>query len=325
MTAPSALAAQRRLQMDGILVRHPRLETIHESFDLLMEHARNANGGDTLCMPMIAPSQSGKSTIIRSFAAAKNTPEKLAEREIPVLHVTLDANITRKGLAQNILEAISTFGYETGYQRGSETLLLQRVRTYLKAAETRLLVIDEFHHVLRSDNQLVAYVPADEKKLVAAHSVGETVKRFLIGGNTGVVISGIEAAWDPFKANKQLVQRSLPKADLSALDVDDNDDVAIFNKFLASYLVEVERRGIAKNAKSLLQDRPAECIAEVTGGVLGSICNLIKGAVVEMTLDGRDELTTADLAAATDSGFVRMGLRSRNPFSEGLSDRRAGK
>lgn len=325
MSSRSALAAQRRLLMDGIVVRHPRLKSIHESFEVLMEHAKNAAGADTLCMPIIAPSQSGKSTIIRAFAEAKNTPEKLAAREIPVLHVTLDANITRKGLAQNILEAISGFGYETGFQRGSETLLLQRARTYLKAAETRLLVIDEFHHVLRSDNQLVADLPADEKKLVAAHSVGETVKRFLIGGNTAVVVSGIETAWAPFKANSQLVQRSLPKPDLSALDIDDDEDSMIFKRFLTSYLVEVHKLGVADNAKSFLQDTPAQCIAEVSRGVLGSVCNLIKGAVVEMTLDGRDSLEMEDFEAATENGFVRMGLCTRNPFREGLSDRRQGK
>jgi hypothetical protein len=304
------LAAQRRAAMDEIFVEHPRVHDAHTKFEYLIEHGRCKTNGGKLCLPLIADSQSGKTALLEHFAASKNTKEALEQREIPVLHVTLEANTTRKGLAQNILEAIEEFGWETNSHRGSETVLLQRVRLALKNGKVQLLVLDEFHHLVNSDNDNVAL------------SVSETIKRMLIKGVCPIVMSGIDDAKRALK-NKQLLQRALPPILLTPLSATNPADLKLFIEFLAKYAKAMERAGVAKNATILIQKDIPACLLETSHGVLGATCNLLKEAVCIMTYDGRDDLDRTHVAQAAEAALVQTGLHDRNPFLHGFAPLRA--
>ena len=303
------LAAQRRAMLDAIVLDHPAKAEAHEAFQYVIQHARRRDGKGKLCVPLIGPSQSGKSTIIESFAQELNTAEALSNRRIPVLHVTLEANVTRKGLAQNTLEAISEYGFEVA-QTGSESLLHQRVRHFLRLAEVELLVFDEVHHLVNSESKQLAY------------SVGETIKRMLIKGVCPIVLSGVsengEGARRPLE-NKQLQQRAVPTVELRKFSRGNPADIMAFSRFLAGYLQEMERQGIASNATQLTQGDCPACILEVSDGVLGATCNLLKEVVRVMTYDGRNDIEHSDLIKATDQMFVRTGLANTNPFLSGPS------
>lgn len=303
----NALAAQRRALMDGIVILNPRLREAHNKFEFLMEHGRCKANREKLCLPLIAKTQSGKSTIIQSFAMLKNTKEALERRQIPVLHVTLEANTTRKGLAHNILEAIEEYGWQAAAslsRKGNETILLQRVRNALRLAQVELLVLDEFHHLVHSDRDNVAF------------SVGETIKRMLIKGVCPIVMSGIEDARRIFTKNRQLLYRAHSPVALAPLTMTNPADQKLFLEFITGYLKALEKRRVARNATNLLQGDVPICIHEVSQGVLGAACNLIKSAVEIMTYAQRDEITRDDLVAANDEA-ISLGLYDRNPFLHG--------
>ena len=61
---------------------------------------------------------------------------------------------------------------------------------------------------------------------------------------------------------------------------------------------------------------PPPGIHEVSQGVLGAACNLIKAAIVGAVEAGRDHLAQDDFITATDRYFVGLGLYHRNPFRE---------
>lgn len=302
----NALAAKRRALMDETIIDTPRASEAFEKMEYLIEHGRQKPNGGKMCLPIFAKSQSGKSTLLESFAARKNDVPNVPERAIPVLLVTLEANATRKTLAQNILEAIGDHGWETGPQSGTETILFQRVRKLLKFANTELLVVDESHELVHSENEKVAY------------SVGETFKRMLIKGVCPIVLSGIEKGRRIFQ-NEQLLQRSLPPVELAPLKAENPSDLTLFFGFLAKYLKAIEAKGVADNATALLDREIAACFLEVSGGVLGVACNLLKEAVRIMTYEGRDDLERAYLVRATDDLFVKTNLYDRNPFREGYA------
>ncbi len=300
------VAARIRADLDAIVIENPRASAAHGVFDYLIEHSERYSTGGKRCVLMTGPTQSGKSTIIESYAARLNTPDLREKRQIPVLHVVLEANISRKGLAQNILEALEELGIQAGTSSGSETILLRRVRAYLKAAGVKLLVLDEFQHVVHSDNDRVA------------NSVGETIKRMLIKGVCPIVMCGIRGAERPFKTNSQLAQRAEPAIALSPIEACDPADAEFYMEFLASYLLQVEDVAGIENATSLLNDTTPSMIVEVANGVLGAACNLIKGAVTLAVRDGRYHITGDDLALATDRYFIADGLCFRNPFRDGF-------
>lgn len=305
------LAAIRRAKMEGIFISTPRTAEAHDRFQYLMDHAE-VSSTTKLCVLLVAPSQSGKTRVIQTFVDKMNTPTLLDLRRIPVLHVTLHAEVTRKGLAQDILIALQEYGFETGAMKGSEAELWERVYRYLAAAGVKLLVLDEIHHVKTASHAM-------------ARSVGECIKHALLKGPCPIVLSGIHSAELPFRANEQLQQRAIPAIELRPFQASVPSDLKLFIKFLAAYLVELEKAEIATNATTLVEGDVPSCVLEVSGGILGAACRLIIEAVTVMTLAGRNALSRGDLIRATDDAFIRSGLSTRNPFVAGLDPIGAGR
>jgi hypothetical protein len=307
MTNSLAEATQRVGAADRILVEHPRVREANETFDKMRAYAAQQSSRGTSGFLMVAPPQTGKSTIIHAYSTKLNTEEALREGRIPALVVTLQANQTRKGLAQDILKGFEKHELETGWKSGTEATLLDRAQTYIRKKRTEIVFLDEFHHLVHSDNKSVAV------------SVAETIKWLLIEAVVPVVMSGIEDAWKPIRANPQLAMRCERPLEMKRLDVTDAADRKLFAGFLARYLVEFETRKIAPNATRLLQiPGIPDMIQTVSAGVLGRACNLLKEALFLAVLDGRDEIDPGDLAVATERKFVSMGIVDRNPFTDGL-------
>ena len=175
--------------MENIFIATPRTREAHQKFHMLIDHAA-VSQRNKMCVLLVAPSQSGKTKVIETFVDAMNTADLLTRRKIPVLHVTLHAQVTRKGLAQDILLALQSHGYETGAAKGGEQELWARVFRYLTVADVRLLVLDEVQHVKTSS-------------VAMAHSVGDMIKGALNNGPCPIVLSGIQTAELPFKVNTQ--------------------------------------------------------------------------------------------------------------------------
>lgn len=307
MTAfdPRLSAAACRAMMDGIVVGHPRMKAAHDTFDYLVEHAELQPDREKRCVALIAPSQSGKTTIIDSYINRLNTPEAIERGDIPALKVTLQANINRRQFAQEILAAFERFGCDALVETGTETQLLRRAAKYLQLRRVRILFIDEFHHVVHSDNRKVVI------------SLSETVKTLLITGNCPIVVAGLRDARRPFDANVQLAHRAEPHLDLSPFDPARTDHGELFSAFLLDYLAKADQLGVADNLLDLMIGDTPACIWEVSRGVLGAACNLIKEAVHMAAVAQRRSVLREDLARATDNA-IRNQLYDRNPFTEGL-------
>lgn len=304
MTAnsPAPSAAARRAAMDNIVIKNPRFLVAHAKFDYLIEHA--SFGEAKRCMALIAPSQSGKTTIIDSYVDRLNTPEALSDGEIPALKVTLQANITRRQFAQDILSAFERFGCNALVETGTEAQLLRRAISYLAARKVRILFLDEFHHLVHSDNRRVVM------------SVSETVKHLLITGSCPIVVAGLKDARKPFDANRQLAHRAEAHIDLNPLDPQREEDRVLFRQFLSDYLVKCDQLGVADGLPELMQGDIPACIWEASQGVMGAVCNLIKASVQFASSQGRRRVERADLSEAAD-GLVRNRLYDRNPFRDG--------
>lgn len=295
-----------RAAMDAVVVDNPRAEQAHDRFRYLIAHGKAQGEGPKRGQLLVGPSQSGKSTIINTFADAMNTPDRLEAGEIPVLNVILRANISTKGLAQNILEKMAKHGFYTGAYSGSENELSERAYKSLKEAKVELLVLDEIHHLNNIEKQKSAW------------AVGEMIKLFLIDGCCPVVLSGIETAKTPFLENRQLSQRSEAALELQKLDIGRADDRTLFAQFMADYLPAVQKASGVGRLVTLLDRETITSLHKVTDGVLGAACNLIKAAAVNALLAQRQQLEAEDLARAVEDGFILTEIYAgRNPFDLG--------
>lgn len=294
-------AGQCRSQLDEIVIDTPRYQELVTKLNILMAHAEARHDEPKRCVLLVGPSQSGKSTMIKSFAKSLNTADALARHEIPVLHVTLMANITRKQAMKNILSAFEKYGYEDVSKDGDEAELTIRVCKYLRTGRIKLLVLDEFHHVVHSESNKIA------------HSVGEAIKWLLIEGACPILMAGTVEAQKPFASNKQLAKRAEPPIVLAPLDLKNPNDHEVYLKFLSRFVIQVERTGWAINARTLFMPEYAGPIHQASGGVLGDACNLIKAAIQNAAGEGRDSVGISDLAKAND-GMISLGLCSENYF-----------
>lgn len=235
-------AARRIARADALTIGNPRAERAHQTFDMMRAQREQGSDRGLRGFLIVGPTQSGKSKILRTYQERANTAEALEAGRIPVLMVTLTANQTRKGLAQDILRAFEPFGYLAPWKSGSETVLLDRVRAYMQARQVELLILDEFQHLVHSERQEVNI------------SVSETIKWLLIESIVPVVMSGIQDAWRPVRANAQLAHRCEAPLELNPLDPANEADRGLFASFLSSYLYELERGSIAENATHLLHN-----------------------------------------------------------------------
>lgn len=293
-----------RAEMDRVVVDHPRMKLAHDRFNYLMAHGQAAGQAPKRGVLMVGPSQSGKSKIIDTFATQANKPELIADGHIPVLVVTLNANITTKMLAQNILRKLGSYGFFTGPYSGNEDELVARVHSSILAARVGLMVLDEFHHLNHIEKAKKAYV------------VGEMLKVILETGVCPLVLSGIAEAEQPFTENSQLSQRSEPTIRLDRLRSENLADRVLLKEFLEAYLPRIGKVSGVTNMTSLLNANDVARIHEVTDGVLGAACNLIKAIASNALLDGRTRMAVADIVRAVDEGFILTQLSQKgNPFA----------
>ena len=308
MTDLNDEAARRVGLADAIVIPNERAKEAHSAFDYLRLRAHQRSDRGTTGVLMVGPSQTGKSTILHSYRRRLNTPQALEDGRILVLLVTLTANQTRKGLAQDILRAIDAFGYQTVWQKGTENQLLSRVQANIKQHKVELLILDEIQHLVHSDNQKLA------------SSVSDTIKWLLMESVVPVVMSGVEEAWLPFRANLQLQKRCAAPIVMDPLDLAKREDQHLFRSFLVSFMVEVEAQSIIADATGVLtENRVPECIYEASEGVLGQACNLIKDALYLAIRRGSDALSVSDLSEATDRCWVAFDRLRINPFVHGIA------
>lgn len=299
-------AGELRSRADGVVIDNPRALEIRTAIDVLVEHGACQGDGAKRCLLIVGPSQLGKTVVLNDVEGRGNSVDTLKQGLIPVLNVSLRPWVTTKGLVQTILDRVRSFGYSVS-DAGTEAQLIGRMHKLLRAAQTQVLILDEFHHVNNIENQKVAW------------DVGETIKTFLLEGSCPVVMSGIEAAKEPFLRNQQLAQRSEPAIELRPLRADHPDDRALFLTFLRKFLSEIERVSGFINLFSLFEPEAVAAIHEISHGVLGRSCNLLKATMQIAFQERRTYITLDDLARAAQRSFVDLGLHHRNPFEKGLS------
>lgn len=285
-----------------IVIAHPLMRQAHDRLGRMCEQSRSGRFAEGSCMLINGPSQSGKTTICREFQRGRNIESKLEVGIVPVIHLSIPSRITRKGLLQDILLRIEDFGFFTAPSSGTESVLLDRVCKSLRNLQTELLIIDECHHLKRGTR--------DEY----AADVGEMIKSILLRGACSVAMAGVgEAAEAPFSMNEQLALRAEKKLSLNPLRADKAAERKLFFDFLVDYLIALEQRGIINNAEAVANKEIAYAVHEVTGGLLGRVCRLIRHALAEMSERRDSGLSVEDLAAAAEVIAQHTSPRA-NPF-----------
>jgi len=304
-----------RVVFKNMRIQYPRLEAAHAILDDL-RRSRSDVPGEQDFVTCFAPSQAGKSTIIRSYIEkrvvpdcierglfARGTPFRtIVENQHLVLHVTLNDKASKRSVASDILTALG----DPTPARGSGDTLLQRAYDLCRKMGVELIVLDEVQH-------LQGKTPKD---MCEGSSATNTLKVMLIRGLVPFVFMGTDAA-SALLEDKQFSFREAGSLNISELDLRSDEDYDTFQKYCGKTGIYLQEKGLFEERSNFVSSSTVDFLFEVSGGLLGIASRLMMHAAKNAWEKNARQVTVDHLEYATDVWAIRrLGLLNHNPFRE---------
>jgi Bacterial TniB protein len=261
-------------------IGYTRAREIHQKMGYLLIHPKTHRMPNML---LVAPTNNGKTILLQRFFDVHRpviTPET-EQIKIPVLYIQAPFKPDEKMFYINILEALNA-PYNI---REKGLRLYQQVVSILKKVETKILIIDEIHHVLAG-----GYI---------TQRVFLNMIKYLANDLQIVIIaSGIRDALSAINTDKQLANRFEP-ALLPRWKMDEE-----YLRLLSSFEAILPLR----KPSNLTEEAIAMKILSMSGGTIGEISTILKKAAIQ-AITSNKECIDLHLLGKTD--YVAPAGRQR--------------
>jgi hypothetical protein len=276
-------------------ISYPRLDALHREIGHCQQLSQLAE--EPQCMALEGATGTGKTTLVRHYAAAFPRTETATGSRIPVLYVETPSPIRPKWAASAILERLG----DPAADRGTFDAMNARLVKLLGACGVELVILDDFHHVIdRQTDQILAVVSDWLKVLIKNSGVP-----FLVVGIDGKVERIL-------RANDQLSRLFAARETLAPFtwDTADADSVAQFGRFI---LLAEQAVGLPLTTEV---DRAVllGLIYQATGGVVAHVMNLLRYAQLLTLERGATTVALGDLRDAFAKRLARHLAPRPNPF-----------
>jgi hypothetical protein len=306
--------AKTRVNYKQIYIPNPRQKRLFGMLDTLRFEGHHLVGEPQQpALRISAPSFSGKT---RSIIEYKNF---IAERgdhhagEQRVLHVTLQQGQTPKRLWEDVLAAIerdqngmpAVPGADLS-TTGTESILRKRAKRMIRRFGYDLVVLDEFHHILRGDG------------VRTRENISETIAHFIeeVDGVPCVFLG----TWDmlPLFANSAPLRNRVEVFDLDPLSLEVEDEEKTLIGFYLNLDEAIIKRKLIRRSANLLDHDTLDCLQAVSHGIIGVGAIIIRQALCRAVRRGADRIERYDLLGAVNAWAMPMGVIGYNPFEEGV-------
>jgi hypothetical protein len=288
----------------GAFISYPRLDALHREISRCQQLSRLAN--EPQCMALEGATGTGKTTLIRHYAAAFPRTETATGSRIPVLYVETPSPIRPKWAASAMLERLG----DPAADRGTFDAMNARLVKLLGACAVELVILDDFHHVIdRERNRILALVSDWLKVLIKNSGVP-----FLVVGIDGQVERIL-------RANDQLSRLFAARETLEPFtwDTADADSVAQFGRFV----LLAERAIGLPLTTALTRAALLGLIYDATGGVVANVMNLLRYAQLLALERGGSAVELDDLRLAFEKRLAKHLAPRSNPFAAPAGGARA--
>lgn len=262
-------------------------------------YAGALDGGDPRGLAIIGESGTGKSRILK-HTYNKYAPSRDSEgRNVPVLLASVPPKPTVKGLAEHLLEEIG----DPQFGSGSEQVKTARLKKLMRAAGTRLLMLDEFQHFVDQGSRRVQ------------HHVADWMKVIIDGTGVSPIVAGLPYCTDVFETNSQLKRRFQAPAWLPRFDWRNQDHRIEFRRIL----VTIQEQLRPLSMPDLSTDEMGFRMYCATGGLVGRLANLLTEVVTTAVDRNRRKITLADLDQAYRYASFDVPMDLATPFTRKFS------
>ncbi|MDP3273090.1 MAG: ATP-binding protein [Bosea sp. (in: a-proteobacteria)] len=240
---------------------------------------------------LCAPSGAGKTRTIERIMKELND-NALGHK---VLHVPLPPQCAIKAMTAEFLRALGDpLADRVSTAARNTARIVQRVQEL----RFKLIVIDEFQHLLDRDSNRIASASTD------------WLKSMLDRAAVPVMCVGLPETLTILRSNEQLERRMTKVIRMNPMKWDGGEGATEIRYFLR----EFERRlPFLTSASDLQEPRLAYAIFQATGGLVGRVAQLLAEALEASMLrpDGPDCITRQDLAKA----YSGLEFDKPNPFN----------
>jgi hypothetical protein len=239
----------------------------------------------------------GKTTLVRSYAAAFPRYEVQTGSRSPVLYLETPHPITVKGMTSALLDAL---GDPLAF-RGTQPEMNARLQNFLADCEVQLVILDDFHHLIdKQTNRILRDVSEWLKVLIK---------------NTGIVylVVGIEGEVERIlNANKQLSRLFVREYMLPfRWQPHDSDSISDFARLISYVEMVLDVKLTEAEPMPVLLYR----IHLATGGIMSNIMNLFRQARrLQQRRDQEGESLSLALLADAYSQRLQAHVGLDNPF-----------
>ena len=286
--------------IDNTLVPH----TAFRAASLKLEQCYSSAEGSSepISVAIVGESRTGKTRVLEEFAVKHPSERGREGLHVPILRAKVPAKPTVKGLVEVLLRGLK----DPRADKGTEQARTARLMELFVAAETRVVMIDEFQHFY------------DKGMHRVIHYVADWLKNLVDDAGIVLVVAGLPTCMSVITQNEQLAGRFLAPIRMPRFNWEDDEEREEFIAILDAFNETISEHFDIVN---LAAPEMAFRVYCGTGGLMGYLTKILRTAVWNAVDLKRKKITLKDLAEAhTQSVWNAKGFSSvPAPFSTQFS------
>lgn len=286
---------QLRQLVENMLVCHTAFNHVTSTLNDFFEISGSLR--DSVGIFITGESRSGKTRIAVEFEARYPASRDAASQIVPVLRVEVPSKPTVKGVASEMLAA---FG-DPLPEKGNEQDRTRRLLKYIKACNTRMILIDEIQHFVDKN--------ANYKVI---HHLTDWLKRLLNQSKTVIVVTGLPYAEAFLNQNEQLRGRFNCTLHLPRFDWSDKNSRGEFLGLLDGFESLLNERF---STPAIGSDEMGYRFYLASGGLTGYVFNILRQSAWIAIDDGRTNILLEDIDSAYKKVVSHIDQHTVSPFS----------
>lgn len=248
------------------------------------------------CKHFVGHSRTGKSFAFREFEAGfppERTPEGLRKE---VIYAQAPVRGTVKGLMEALLRALG----DPLWMAGTYSNMLARLLNLLEEAQTKMIILDEFQHLI------------DKGQRAELNNTTDWLKALVEPNTFSLICVGLPTSKGLILRNEQLSNRFDPTIEVPVYDWTQSNSQKVFR----AILLTIQQKLAPFEMPELSKPDMALRMYLATGGRIGLLSKLLDRAVKNAIWDNRTAIRVEDLhdAFTTAIYFAENTPIEQGPF-----------
>jgi len=257
-------------ELEGFIVRHTNYNYVSEQLQQCFNHSLISS--KPMCLAIIGEARTGKTEVTEEFIMRYPRTRESEGLKVPILDVVTPSKPTVNGLNELMLSAIG----DERYWVGTQIRKTARLKKMMKAANTKMVVIDEFQHFV------------DQGSAKVIHHVADWLKNLVAECSISLVVVGLKEALYVLKQNQQLRGRFSAPVELPRFNWSQTEHQLEFLGVLSAFEKHINNDF---DGLSLSSEELSFRVYCATGGLIGYIWKLLHRVCWNASTAGNRKIT----------------------------------